>query len=120
MAKPKKIIVICHNYEPVHTPRKPDPPENRFYTYGFGAGMGKNLKKYFSEYEIEVWRLDGYTSKYYEDIIDNVKFRVFPSLHRRNIFDFSFKMIRELKKEVKKTDPVLAILHTHYWVAYHL
>jgi glycosyltransferase involved in cell wall biosynthesis len=118
-AKPKKIIVICHNYEPVHTPKKPD-PENRFYTYGFGSGMGRNLKKYNPEYEIEVWRLDGYTDKYYEDVVDNVKFRVFPSFHRSNIFDFSFKMIRELKKEVKKTDPVLAILHTHYWVAYHL
>src|SRR4030095_456186 len=118
-SKSRKIIVICHNYEPVNTPKSPD-PENRFYTYGFGGNMGKNIKKYLSEYEVEVWRLDGYTDKYYENIVSDVKFRVFPSIHRKNIFDFSFKFIRDLRKEVKLNDPVLVVLHTHYWVAYHM
>lgn len=115
--KSKKIIVICHNYEPVNTPTVPD-PENRFFTYGFGGNMGKNLKKYLSEYEVEVWRLDGYTDKYYEGNTAGVKFRVFPSIHRKNIFDFSFSFIKEMKKEIKKTDPVLVCLHTHYWLTY--
>lgn len=113
----KKIIVICHNYEPVNTPGSPD-PENRFYTYGFGGNMGKNLKKHMGEYEVEVWRLDGYTDNYYEGTVHNVKFRVFPSIHRKNIFDFSFKFIREMKKEVKRTNPILVCLHTHYWLTY--
>lgn len=115
----KKIIVICYNYEPVNTPRKPD-PENRFYTYGFGGNTGKNLKKYLSEYEVEVWRLDGYVDKYYEGIVHDVKFRIFPSIHKKNIFDFSYRFIRELKNEVKKTDPVLVVLHTHNWITYQM
>ena len=98
-------------------PNRPD-PENRFYTYGFGSHMGRTLKKYNPDYELEVWRVDGYVDRYYEDIIQNVKFRIFPAIHKKNIFDFSFKFYRELKKEVKKNDPVLVILHTHYWLAY--
>jgi glycosyltransferase involved in cell wall biosynthesis len=117
--KIKKIVVICHNYEPVNTPKTPD-ADNRYYTYGFGGTMGKNLKKYIPEYEIEVWRLDGYTKGYNEKVINGVKFRVFPSIHRVNVFDFSFRFIRELKKEVKKNDPVLAVIHTNYWVAYQV
>ena len=119
LLKSKKIVVICHNYEPVNTPIKPD-IENRFYTYGFGGNVGRNIKKYLSEYEVEVWRLDGYVDKYYENTVFDVKYRIFPSIHLKNILDFSFKFIKELKKEVKKNDPVLLVLHTHYWVAYQI
>lgn len=113
----KKIIIICHNYEWEHMPSAPD-SEDRFYTYGFGSSMGRNLKKYNPDYEVEVWRLDGYVDKYYEGEVQNVKFRIFPSFHKPNIVDFSFRFLRELKKEVKKNDPVLVVAHTHYWLAY--
>lgn len=115
----KKIVLICHNYEPEHTPKKPD-PEKRFFTYGFGGNMGKNIKFYNPDYEVEVWRLDGYVDKYYEGTHLDIKFRIFPSISRKNFFDFSFKFIRELKKEVKKNNPVLIVLHTHYWLAYQV
>jgi glycosyltransferase involved in cell wall biosynthesis len=117
--KPKKIIVICHNYEPANTPKDPD-ADDRYYTYGFGGTMGKSLKKYIPEFEIEVWRLDGYIKKYNEKEISGVKYRVFPSIHKANIIDFSFRFLRELKKEVKKNDPVLIVIHTNYWVAYQV
>ncbi len=113
----KKIIIICHNYEWEHMPSEPD-AENRFYTYGFGSSMGRNLKKFNPDYEVEVWRLDGYVDKYYEGEVQDVKFRIFPSFHRPNLVDFSFKFLRALKKEVKKNDPVLVVAHTHYWLAY--
>lgn len=115
----KKIIVICHNYEPDHTPKKPD-ADNRFYTYGFGGNMGKNIKHFLPEYDVEVWRLDGYVDKYYEGMHLDVKFRIFPSIYKKNLFDFSYKFIRELKKEVKITNPILICLHTHYWLAYQV
>jgi len=115
--KPRKIIVVSHNYEPVNTPQKPD-PENRYFTYGFGGNMGRNLKKYLPGYEVEVWRLDGYTEGYNEGYTADVKFRIFPAIHRKNIFDFSFRFIRELKKEVRLNDPVIVCLHTHYWLTY--
>lgn len=117
--KPKKIIVICHNYEPVNTPKEPD-AQDRYFTYGFGGTMGKSLKKYIPEYEVEVWRLDGYTKSYNEKVVAGVKFRIFPSMHKVNVIDVSFKLIRELKKEVKLNDPILAVIHTNYWVAYQI
>jgi glycosyltransferase involved in cell wall biosynthesis len=113
----KKIIVVCHNYEPEHIPGKPD-DEKRFYTYGFGGNFGKNIKKYISEYDVEVWRLDGYTDRYYEDVVNGVKYRVFPSFHVRNVLDFSLKLIICLKKEVKLSNPVLIVPHTHYLLSY--
>ena len=100
-------------------PREPD-PENRFYTYGFGGAMGRNIKKYINEYEVEIWRLDPYTKGYFEKDLGGIRYRVFPSLHLRNVFDFSFKFLKELKREVKKTAPILVVAHTHYWLAYQV
>lgn len=113
----KKIIVLCSNYESEHVPRQPD-PEERFYTYGFGSSMGRNLKKFCPDYAVEVWRLDAYTDKYYESIVQNVKFRVFPSIKFRNLLEFSLKFRRKLKKEIRETDPLLVITHTHYSLTY--
>lgn len=113
----KKVIVVCHNYEPEHIPRKPD-PDNRFYTYGFGSNLGKNIKTYISGYDVEVWRLDGYTDGYYEKILNGVKHRIFHSCHKANVFDFSWKFLREMKREIKANNPILIVNHTHYWLAY--
>src|ERR1700674_2028199 len=120
MMKNKKIVIICHNYESERIPVRPDPPENRFFTYGFGSNVGRNLKKYCPDFDIEVWRVDAYADNYYEGNIQGVRFRVFPSFRIRNIVEFSIKFLRELKKEVRKNDPLLVILHTHYWLAYQV
>ena len=108
--KPRKVVVICHTYEPEHTPNKPD-EDNRFYTYGFGGSMGRILKKYNPEYEVEVWRLDGYTKEYNEKEVAGVNYRIFPSFHRPNIVDFSFKFLRALKKEINRM--ILYCRNTH-------
>jgi glycosyltransferase involved in cell wall biosynthesis len=118
-AKPRKIIVVCHNYEPANTPVKPD-TENRYFTYGFGGALGKNLKKYLAEYDTEVWRLDGYTKGYNEGVVNDVKFKVFPSFHLSKVFDFSLRFKRELAKEIKENDPIIICLHTHYWLTYSI
>jgi len=113
----KKIIVICYNYEPERIPKEPD-PEERFFTYGFGSSMGRNLKKYCPDYDIEVWRLDEQSNNYYEKIVQDVKFRVFPSFRFFKFAEISVRFLRELKKEVKDNDPLLVMTHTHYWLAY--
>jgi glycosyltransferase involved in cell wall biosynthesis len=117
--KNKKIVVICHNYEPEYTLRKPD-PENRFFTYGFGGNIGKNIKFFNPDYEVEVWRLDSKVDKYYEGFVQGVKFRVFKSLSLRNLLDISVRFLRALKKEVKLNDPIIIIIHTHFWLAYEI
>jgi len=116
--KNKKIVLLCHNYEPAYTLKEPD-PENRFFTYGFGGNFGKNIKLYSPDYDVEVWRLDSKINKpYYESNINGVKFKIFKSFNAGMFFEYSFKYFRELKKEIKQNDPILIILHTHYWLAY--
>lgn len=115
----KKVIIICYNYEPAHTPKKPD-NEDRFYTYGFGGNFGRHLKKYVSKYDIEVWRLDGYVDEYHEKILSGVKYRVFPAFNFPKLITFSYRFYRALKKEVKQNDPLLVVPHTHYWLAYQV
>jgi len=115
----RKVIVIGYNYEPEHIPKEPD-ADNRFFTYGFGGNFGRHLKKYLDKYDVEVWRLDGYVKKYYEAEVSGVRFRVFPAFNISKVITFSYRFIREMKKEVKNTNPILIVPHTHYWLAYHV
>lgn len=113
----KKIIVISYNYEPEHIPRVPD-PDNRFFVYGFGGAMARSLKKYITDHQVEAWRLDGYTKNYYAKEINDIKFKVFPSFHIDKFTDISFRFLKELRREVAKTNPILVVIHTHSWLTY--
>jgi glycosyltransferase involved in cell wall biosynthesis len=115
----KKIIYIHNNYEPSQVPRKPD-SEDRFYTYGFGSNLARNFKRFYPEYAVEMWRLDGYTDKYYEKEVQGVKHRVFPSIVIKPFGEFSLKFVRELKKELKKNKSLLFISHIHTWLTYQV
>ncbi|MEO6691039.1 MAG: glycosyltransferase [Saprospiraceae bacterium] len=115
----KKILVLCINYEKSVFPEA-TVSDNRFYTYGFGAGAGKNLKAYLKEYDVEVWRLDNKVRRYYEENINGILYKVFPSIQIKGFTDFSFKFLRELKKEVKKTNPVLFVTFNHYGLLYQV
>ncbi len=113
-----KIIVLCFNYEPSQFPKKPD-NENRFYTYGFGSTFGKLFNTYLKQYDIEVWRTDGYCEeKYYEKYIDNIKFRIFRSVHFNKLGYFSWKYVKELRKYRNYKDTIFFIVHTHNWQTY--
>ncbi len=114
-----KIIYIHNNYEPEHFPRKPD-PEDRFYTYGFGSNLARNFKKFYSDYNVEMWRLDAYCDSYYEKEVQGVFFRIFPAVKINKFVEFSRKFISELKKEIKINKPVLFISHTHTWLLYQV
>lgn len=114
-----KIIFIHNNYEPSRVPVKPD-EKDRFYTYGFGSNTARNFKKYYPDYEVEMWRLDGYTDNYYEKIVHGVRHKVFPSLSVKHFGDFSFKFIKELKNELRINKSVLFVSHIHTWLTYQL
>lgn len=76
---------------------------------------------HLKQYKFEVWRLDSYCeNKYYEKTIDGLKFRVFKSVRVPKLGHFSYKYIKELKKEYKATDPLLFIVHTHNWQTYQI
>lgn len=115
----KKIIFIHNNYEPEQFPKQPDSKE-KFYTYGFGSNLARRFKQFYPAYEVEMWRLDGYTDKYYEKTVENVLFRIFPSVRINKFAEFSFRFIKELRIEVKKNDPLLFISNVHTWLTYQV
>ncbi len=115
-----KIIVLCFNYEPSQFPSKPD-NENRFYTYGFGGTFGKLFHNYLNGYEVEVWRLDGYCDgKYFEKIIDGIKFKVYRSLNIIKLGYYSGKFLKALRREHKDHNPIFFAVHTHNWQTYQI
>lgn len=116
----QKVIILTYNYEPTQFPTEPD-SENRFYTYGFGACFGNLFNKYLKQYKFEVWRIDSYCKrKYYEKEIDGLKFKVFRSFKIHKLVHFSYSMLRELREEIKRTNPLLFIVHTHNWQTYQI
>jgi len=115
----QKIIFIHNNYEPERFLRTPD-NDDRYYTYGFGSHFARNFKYYFEGYDVEMWRIDSFTRDYNEKTVQGVKFKVFKSRRIPRFGDFSRNFIKELKKEVKATDPILFISHTHTWLLYQI
>ncbi|RPI15687.1 MAG: glycosyltransferase [Ignavibacteriae bacterium] len=115
----KKVIYLHKNFDPDYTPKVPD-EEDRFYTYGFGSNLAKNFKLYHPEYEVEVWRIDSYTKQYGEKVINGVLMRIFPAVMFGPFGEFSIRFIRELKKEVKKSNPILFVVHVHHWLLYQI
>jgi D-inositol-3-phosphate glycosyltransferase len=114
----QKIVILCINYEPSQFPKEPD-NTNRFFTYGFGSLFGEIFSGYLNNYQFEVWRMDSYCiKKYYEKEIKNVKYRVFKSIKIYKLGHYSRKFIKELRKEVKATSPILFIVHTNSWQTY--
>lgn len=114
-----KVIYIHNNYEPEHFPSRPD-TEDRFFTYGFGSNLARNFKKFHSNYDVEMWRLDAYCDSYYEKKVQGVLFRIFPAIKINKIGEFSRKFISELKKETKMNRPILFVSHTHIWLLYQI
>lgn len=114
-----KVIYIHNNYEPEHIPQRPD-SEDRFFTYGFGSNLARNFKKFYPDYDVEMWRLDAYCDSYYEKKVQGVLFRIFPAVKIYKIGEFSRKFIAELKKDAKKSRPILFVSHTHIWLLYQI
>ena len=115
----QKIIFLHNNYEPEHFLKTPD-TEDRFYTYGFGSFFARNLKHYYPEYDVEMWRLDSFIKQYYRKCVQNVQFRIFPSKNIFKLGDFSNILIKELRAEVEKNDPILFVSHIHTWLLYQI
>lgn len=116
----QKIIIVCYNYELSQFPKEPD-PENRFYTYGFGGTFGRLFASHLDNYEFEVWRLDGnINKKYYENTIDSITYKVFRAVTIKKLGLISWKFIKELRKESKKSKPILFVVHTHNFQTYQV
>jgi glycosyltransferase involved in cell wall biosynthesis len=68
-----------------------------YFTYGFGARMGRMFKKYNMSWDVEVWRLDSTVTKVIETDFENIHFKIFPARGNSKFGIYSFKFIRDLR-----------------------
>ncbi len=116
----QKVLVLSFNYEPSQFPKEPG-EDNRFFTYGFGPAFAKLFHRHLKNYEIEVWRIDSFCKgKYFEKVIDGLKYRVFKSIRINKLGHFSLRYIRELKKESKISSPIFFVVHSNTWQTYQI
>ena len=113
----KKVIYItCHYQSPIYFPPKDMYPN--FFTYGWGTRLGRMFKKFNSDWEVEIWRLDSSISIYMETIIDDIKIRLFPAKGNRHIGLYSRNFTKELKRQEEST--IINIQNIHSAIFYQI
>jgi len=98
--------------------RAPESDNNSFYTYGWNAARARRLKKYFPEYEIEVWRFSKDAIGYFEKRVENIQFKIYPAFRIKYLIDISLLGFRDLLNLAKKEPIFLTIGHLHNWFVY--
>lgn len=115
-----RVIVLCNNYEENNFPKEPD-DNDRFFTYGFGSSFGRLIKEHLMDYDVEVWRIDGYCkNKYYAKTVKGINYRVFRSMAIYKLGYYSRDFISEIKRENRTNSPVFLIVHTNTWQTYQI
>lgn len=90
------------------------------------AQVGFKIKHFYPDLEVECWTPEISYKREKEIIREGVKFRIFPStVSFRHGMDFSFPLIKALKKEIAKTAKenkrlILHIHEYHSWLAYSI
>lgn len=97
---------------------KPDADNNSFYTFGWNAKRARMLKKFYHEYEIEVWRFSKSADRYYQKRIEDIDFKVYPAIGIKYLVDVSMKGLRDLLKLSKKEPILISLGQTHNGLVY--
>lgn len=101
-----KVIYIDHNFIDTRYPNNIN-NGNAFYTYGWGSILARKYKKYYCELEIECWKADSRINKEYEKTVDNVKYRMFPSIKVGKLGHFSYSLLKQIEKETNNKNKVV-------------
>lgn len=97
---------------------KPEPDNNSFYTFGWNAKRARILKKFYPEYEIEVWRFSKSADRYYQKRIEDIEFKMYPAVGIKYLVDVSIKGLKDLLKLSKKEPILISLSQTHNGLAY--
>lgn len=113
-----KLIFLSSYDDNRFTKFAPDQDNDSFYTYGWNAKRARILKKYYPEYEIEVWRFSKNSVGYFEKRIEDIQFKIYPAFRIKYFIDISLKGFRDLLR-ISKNEPILISLgHLHKWLVY--
>jgi glycosyltransferase involved in cell wall biosynthesis len=95
------------------------PPQDmfpNFFTYSFAGFFGRQFKRFYPEWDVEVWRLDSTISEYREALIENVWFRLFPASGNGHIGLYSGAFTKRLRSLPPKT--ILNVQWIHHPLLY--
>jgi len=87
-----------------------------FFTYSFAGFFGRQFKRFYPEWEVEVWRLDSTIDEYMEAWIENVWFRIFPAVGNGHTGLYSWAFTKRLRALPAKT--ILNVQWIHHPLLY--
>lgn len=80
---------------------------DNYFTIGWGAGSARKFKEFNPQVTVECWKTDYKSDKIYERELYGVKFIIFPAFHIKQLGDYSFSLLKHLKKELRKKENVI-------------
>ncbi len=113
-----KTVIYIHQYIKGTGYRPPKEMFPNCFTFGWGGRSAREFKKYNPEYNVECWRLDSGEKKYSEKRIENVDFKIYPSLGNVHIGIYSIRFIKHLLSIKEKV--IFNVQGIHKPLLYHL
>lgn len=101
-----KVVYIDYNFIDDRYPNNVNDGD-RFFTYGFGSIYARKFKKYNPDVNVECWKADSRIKKTYEKQIENVDYKIFPSIKIGKLGHYSKSMLRHLSNELGKNEKII-------------
>jgi len=105
------IVIIDRNIIDSRYANNPEDGKG-FYTYGFGSLYARQLKKHQPEINVECWKADPRIKSLQAEKIQDVFYRIFPSIEFKKIGQYSASMIRFLKAWKKQNPETVYFLNS--------
>ena len=114
-----KVIYLSRFNSYHRTTQLYEPEAEGFFTFGMGQFIAREyINRQSEDFEFENWRADKRIFKYMEKDVNQLKCRVYPSKNLPFIGEFSFQMLRELRKLSRREDVVVHVMSVHVPVMY--
>ena len=80
---------------------------DNYFTIGWGGGSARKFKEYNPEVNVECWKTDYKAKQIHQRDISGVTFKIFPAFRFKYFGDYSRSVLKHLKNELKKNEPVI-------------
>ncbi len=84
-----------------------------YFLFGWSQIVARQVLRHSTEFEMENWRFEGEVDKIETKTFNNVKCRLFPAKKWPILKLFSFKLIKELKKEIEQNYIIMHMYNMH-------
>ncbi len=80
---------------------------DNYFTIGWGGICARKFKEYNPGIKVECWKTDYKAKEMYNRNISGVEFNIFPAYHIKYFGDYSKTLLRHLKQECNKKEPII-------------